>query len=172
MTLQDILLENRSRMANNWYERILESYAAETAKFYRRKTDSFANPIGQNMVPALNELYAGLIGGAGPKELLPHIDAVVRIRAVQDFSAGEAVFFIFQLKELIRQELGSKLADHADELRNLEDRIDLAALMAFDIYVGCREQIYSFKSKELQDQTSKILERSTRNNKYRKPETA
>ncbi len=159
MALQDILSQKHPKIANRWFEKILESYPPETAKFLRQDTQSFGNPVGQTMVPAVEKLCRGLIDGDGPKELLPHIDSIVRIRAVQDFTAARAVYFLFQFKEIIRRELGDKLSELADELREFENRIDLAALMAFDVYMECREQVYSLKSKEFQNRTERLLER-------------
>ena len=67
---------------------------------------------------------------------------------MQDFSAGEAVAFVFLLKGVIREAPDGESALCAGELATLEDRIDQLALLAFDIFMRCREQICRIREQE------------------------
>ena len=72
----------------------------------------------------------------------------VRIRAVQDLSASEAVGFVFLLKQAVRDVLPGK---HG--LSGLHDRIDRLTLEAFDRFVACREKIYELRMREVRNRT-------------------
>ena len=60
---------------------------------------------------------------------------------MQDFSASEAVRFIFDLRAVI-----CEVSGQVDEV--LQNRIDWLALTAFDQYTICREQISTLRMKE------------------------
>ena len=47
-----------------------------------------------------------------------------------------------------------------DELTAFENRIDHLSLLAFDLYVGCREKIYEIKANEVKRKYFKLLDRS------------
>jgi hypothetical protein len=92
------------------------------------------------------------------------LEAIIRIRAVQDFSPAEAVGFVFLLKRAVREVLegassGSLPANMQSEL---EARIDALALSAFEIYTRCREQLFEIRVREAQRRTAALLERFNR----------
>jgi hypothetical protein len=162
MALQNQLLRDKSAIVDCWFERILATYPPETAKFLRGEPDRFQNPVGQTMAPALDGLCETILTGGDRARLQSHLDDIIRIRAVQDFTAAGAVGFVFQLKQVIREQLGSTAdLDHQpelqSELRALDERIDQVALMAFDIYMECRQQLYEIRTKEIQRRTAAIL---------------
>ena len=78
----------------------------------------------------------------------------MRIRAVQNFSAKEAVGFIFLLKEILQKELSADGPISSD----IERRIDEIALVAFDLYSQCREQISAIQVSEARNRVA-LLER-------------
>jgi hypothetical protein len=160
MTLQNLLLQNRAAIVDRWYQLILDSYPPETAKFLRQEADRFQNPVGQTIAPAVDQIFAALLEGGDEKGLAAPLDRVIRIRAVQDFTASEAVAFVFDLKRIIRNELKGELANGMQaEMRDLELRIDRAGLLAFDVYMKCREQLYEIKADQIRNRTAAILRR-------------
>ena len=86
---------------------------------------------------------------------------IIKIRAVQELSASQAVGFLFPLKEAVRSELGTAVTDSrfSRELAELEGQIDRIALAAFDMYVHCREQINELRVNEMKRQVSWVVER-------------
>ena len=92
------------------------------------------------------------------------LDGIVRIRAVQDFRAAAAVGFLFQLKPLIREQLQGTVQANGGmpEVGALEERIDTAILLAFDIYMECREQVYSIRTNSIMRRTELLMERTQR----------
>ena len=70
------------------------------------------------------------------------LDAVLRIRAVQDVSPSQAVGFVIQLRSVLRE------APATFDLPLLESRIDQLSLAAFDKYMQCREQAFAARLHE------------------------
>ena len=162
MSFQDLLLQKKGDLVDRWFQRILASYPADTAKFYGGDADRISNPVGQTILPALDQLLDGILRDAGREELLPPLDDVVRVRAVQMFSPSEAVCFVTDLKELLREE-GAKVSGveaGGEPWRRLEERIDSRQLVAFDIYMKCRETLYDIRAREMRAQAAKLLGRA------------
>jgi hypothetical protein len=85
------------------------------------------------------------------------LEAIIRIRAVQDFTPSQAVAFVIQLKQIVREELG--VGSSAD-LQGLEDRIDEVLLLAFDIYSKCRQKLNDIRVREVKNQVGRLLEKA------------
>ncbi|SPE30923.1 dissimilatory sulfite reductase system component, protein DsrT [Candidatus Sulfotelmatomonas gaucii] len=129
-------------VAERWVERTLAAYPAEILPFLSGEHDRFRNPVGQVIQESLTTLARELLGAMDNRATAPAIDALVRMRAVQDFSPSAALRFIFDLRPVIAEVCG-------EVTPQLESRIDELALMAFDRYLACREQIASLREKEL-----------------------
>jgi hypothetical protein len=69
---------------------------------------------------------------------------------------------VFELKKSIRRELADELRAGTIErdLLELESRIDKVGLLAFDIYMSCREKMYEIKANEAKNRTFMLLERA------------
>ena len=133
-----------------------EEYPRDTAKFIHNEKDLFANPVGGTIKTEIPHLLDALLQDNESEKLSEALDNIVRIKAVQEFSPSQAAGFVFILKEIIRDELSSELGnrDLVDELLVFESRIDQLALMSFDLYMNCREQIHAIKFNQLKKQTS------------------
>ena len=92
------------------------------------------------------------------------MDKILRIRAVQDITAAEAVGFVFFLKKAVRETLAKEIRQQqlAEELAEFETRVDSMALVAFDVFMRCREQLYEMKANEIRNRTGRMLERVCR----------
>lgn len=162
MALLDMLLRKKTAIGKRWFEQILSTYPPDTAKFLKNEPDRFQNPVGGTIIPAIDGVLTVLLAGGDAEQLRSHLDRIIRIRAVQDFTASEAVEFVFRLKQVIREEAGigtngQPLSDLRVELQAVDARIDTTALMAFDVYMECREQIYEIKARDLRNRTAAIL---------------
>jgi hypothetical protein len=162
MSLKEHLQENRSAIVNQWFETVVGTYQEETRGPLRRQNAPFTNPVGFNTAQGLEGLFDGLLKGMMPSETSRFLDAIVRIRAVQDFAPSEAVRFIFQLKTVVRSKLGEKRQEPAvaAELVSFESAVDDLALFAFDLYMQCRETIYDIKAKEARSMTFRLLQKA------------
>lgn len=161
MNLKDLLKKQRSSIIDKWFDLIIESYPADTAEFLKKK-EGFTNPVGQTTFQGIQDIFDGLLLDADPSEIAPFLDSIIRIRAVQDFSPSQAVNFIFLLKKVIRAEVSPHLSEGTlrDELDELTSKIDILALVGFDIFMKCREKLYDIKANELRDRTLWLLKKS------------
>ena len=96
--LEKILAKHKAAIAKKWFILAAQTYAADTAKFLQSKKDPFANPVGNTMMTGLDGILDQLIYTMDPKTLHPHLDSIIRIRAVQDFTPAQATAFILSLK--------------------------------------------------------------------------
>ena len=122
----------------------LQAYPDQSLRFLLREKDPFRNPVGQAFKEGIPLLVDELLGDMNPDRVAHALEGIVRIRAVQNFSASEAVGFVFLFKKILREEFPGDL-----ELRlELENRIDDMALAAFDLFMRCREQVYEVQVSE------------------------
>ncbi len=168
MDLKSLLIQKKSTILNKWFETILDSYAAETAKFLRDKSKRFNNPVGATIYKGIENLLDEIIDDNSDSDRLSlFLDNIIRIRAIQDFSASQAVAFMFSVKDIIRQEVETSYASDQvlpkrilDELRDLDAKIDSLTLMSFDIYMQCREKLYEIKANEARNMTYRLLQQA------------
>lgn len=151
MTLAELLHENRDAVTRRWLEDCLASYPGDSAALFRREKDPFANPVGHSLRVGTRGILEALLNGADHEKIRECLREIIKVRAVQQFSASEAVSFVFRLKEAVRAELGERAAERrlAAELTELEGRIDRIALAAFDVFVECREQVFELRVNEV-----------------------
>jgi hypothetical protein len=148
---QKLWSERRAAIVQRWRELVLETYPPDASRFFQGEQDPFANPVGAAISQALAGLYDELRLGAPAERLSPLLDDIIRIRAVQDFSPSQAVGFVFLLKAALREQLAGEKQDQPllrQELAEFDSRIDALALLAFDIYQQCREQIFDIRVRE------------------------
>jgi hypothetical protein len=160
--LIELLAQRKGVIAGKWLDRIVASYPADTANFLKRKQDRFANPVGSTLAKGTTRLVEALFDGMTADSLREAIEPIVKIRAVQDFSASSAVAFVFQLKDVIREVAGDELSGDRprEQLEQLERRIDKLALVAFDVYSSCREQVANIRVEEVKRNVAHVLKRS------------
>lgn len=152
--LRDFLENKRSPMVKRWMGVLLETYSEQAAVFMKSKTNQFENPVGATLRRSLEGLYDLLVKDFDPDQAAPLLDGIIRIRAIQDFAASDSLAFIFQFKDIIRKALGKAAADVviARDLERFFHDIDRMALLGFDLYVGCRNQLADIRIKEMERQ--------------------
>ncbi len=162
MALQDQVIKEKKRILKQWLDVLLESYPEDARRFFKKESDQFANPVGVTFSREMEGLLEDLIKGNLGEDAHRCLDRIIRIRAVQDFTPSEAVSFVFQLKGIIRHVMHKELSggSYGEELRALEDNIDQAALLAFDIYAQCKHKIYELRVGEIRREVSGLLRRA------------
>jgi hypothetical protein len=164
MRLEQFLTEHRTAIITHWVDAALGTYPDDTVRFLKKQKDRFTNPVGHTVSTEIEHIFDELCAGVDPARIIPFLDNIIRIRAVQDFTPSQAVSFIFALKDVIRAEIdrdGSR-GPSPDELLDFLSRIDTAALLAFDIFVQCREKLYDIKANELRNMTFRLVQRANK----------
>ena len=163
MKLENLLEEKRDIILKKWSDSIFASYPQETSQFLRKQKDRFNNPVGHSVAEGTGTILEALLLGERTDRLLSALDGIVRVRSIQDFSSSQAVGFMFNLKTVIRQELAAEIGsdkDFFEQVLAFESRIDGVALLAFDIYMKCRETLSEIKVNEAKRRMGKLLERA------------
>ena len=162
MTLQVLLVERRGALCRRWLDAVLAEYGEQTAARWSRERDQFANPVGHALATGLPELLEAVAaGGETPAGAATALEAILRIRSVQDLPPSRAVGFVYRLRHAIRDELAAELADGAlaSDLAAVDGRIERLAWLAFDVYVRLREQVFRLRQEELKRSVGSLLRR-------------
>ncbi len=154
--LAEVLVASRSGIVAAWLARTLATYPEHTSDFLAREKDPFRNPVGHALEQALPALFDELVGEMDPTRLMQLLDGIIRIRAVQDFSASQAVGFLLILKRTVRESLKDQPQLDAGILSILDSRIDDVMLRAFDLFMGHRERIYTLRLNEARRRFSRM----------------
>jgi len=162
MRLEGFLDQKKTLVLKKWFEQVAQTYPADTSKFLNSQKDPFANPVGGTFKRGLEALFDELLQGWNAEAVRTCLDPMIRIRAIQDFTPARAVSFIFSLKHILRNALKKELKGDrlVDELFLFETRIDETAMLAFNIYMECREKIYELKATEIHNRTFRAFERA------------
>ena len=164
MALVNLLLQNQKAILERWLHLILETYPAETSALLKKEKDQFMNPVGSTISREIETLFEELLQGLNSDRLSASLSAILKIRSVQDFSPSGAAGFIFLLKRSVQEILRSEIQKESvlEEWLKFHSKIDELALLAFDIYMDCREKICEIKvNKAMADKEMalKMLER-------------
>lgn len=161
--LLDLLKQRSDRLHDRWVEEALATYPHRTVAAWTREKDRFANPVGHSLREGTRQVLDGLLEGAEPRSLREGLDEIVRIRAVQRLSPAQALAFVFRLKAVVREELAAGPdVVAADELVELERRIDDLVLVAFDLFTHYRERVFELRMEELKRTIPWVVGRSAR----------
>ena len=136
--------EGKQAIAQAWLDVTLSTYPSQSIQFMLHETDGFRNPVGKTLKEGIPLLVDELFGGMDLTRVHRVLEGIVRIRAVQNFSAREAVGFVFLLKRVLHE----KLSAAAVICLELDGRVDEMALTAFDLYAQCRGQISDIQVNE------------------------
>ena len=148
--LKDLLADKRSVIIEKWFKEALKTYSSEERSFLRRQKNEFANPVGVTIRQVLDRLYDVLLEEANRNQVASSLEPMIHIQAVQDFSPSRAVSFLPALKKIIRDETANGVFENSLEegLWQLNAEIDQWVLLAFDLYMGCREKIFRIRLRQ------------------------
>jgi len=164
MTLKEILEEKKAAIVDRWLEDTLATYPGDTPAFFKRQKDPFANPVGHALRVGTRAVFEGLLNGIEADKICHHLDEIIKIRAIQDFSPSQTISFVFLLKKIARKEAGKVAMEPqlAAEWVTFDADVDQIALFAFDIYARCREQLHELRINEVKRSVSALINRSSK----------
>lgn len=168
MILRDLLQKNKAAITERWLDKTLATYPSHASVFFKRKKDRFANPVGHALATGTEAVFDDLIqmlkspGSVTADQLCTHLDDIIKIRSVQEFSPSQAVSFVFLLKEAVREKLEEEYrdVDILAELARFESKIDQLALFAFDIFMKRREKLYALRVNEIKRTGFRLLKKA------------
>jgi hypothetical protein len=157
--LRHALEGDRAAILERWRERVFASYPKEAVRFFRSEKDAFRNPVGQSLLRGTEVIFDGVALGRRTGSVMEALESMVRLRAVQELPASDAVGFVFALKRAVRdhlRELGAE-AELWPALVVLDESLDALASAAFDLYGQCRESVYRIRVGELRRSGAALL---------------
>jgi hypothetical protein len=162
MSLEEFLKDKKQAIVKRWFGCVMDTYPADARRFLTKEKDRFSNPVGGTIAAQMEILYDGLTAGIETEDQRNCLDEIIRIRAVQDMEPSKAVGFVLELRGIVREELEKEgaLSRFPEERRRFENRIDDAALAAFDIYSRRRQKINDLRVNEVRNQVGKLLQRA------------
>ncbi|MGD8771229.1 MAG: RsbRD N-terminal domain-containing protein [Desulfobacterales bacterium] len=162
MRLNNLLAQRKTAIIKNWFTLAVETYPPDTASFLKKQKDPFANPVGRTISRGLEALYNELLKEMDHDTIISFLDPIIRIRAIQNFSPSQAISFIFLLKKAIRENIKKEALEEQlyNELLFFESKIDQLAMIAFNLYMECKEKIYDLKANEMRNTTYKAFKRA------------
>lgn len=162
MLIENLLEERKTAIIKEWFDIAINTYSADTSRFIKKQKDPFANPVGSTISRGLAAVFEVLLQAMDREAIISVLDPIIRIRAVQNFSPSQAIGFILTLKKIVRENLKKELSKKQieNELLLFESKIDELSLIAFDIYVECREKIYQLKVNTERNKIYRAFERA------------
>ncbi len=162
MMLKDLLSQKKTSILKKWFHLIFETYPSDTSSFISKEKGRFKNPVGHTITQSIEPIFDELIKGFDKEKVTPFLDNIIRIRSVQDFSPSRALAFIFLLKVAVKEELESEVRKHRlfEDFFQFNSDIDDLALLAFNIYMECRERLYKIRVSEWKRGAGRLLKRA------------
>ena len=154
MNLKQVLKKNKELFIKKWFHATIDTYPRQTAKILGKNSNRFDNPIGAITHETIEDVFNLILEDCDPEMLEKTLDPVIRIRAVQTFSASQAVSFVFALKQI-----GEDIIDD-NLIREFDKLVDTIALAAFDRFMKCREEIFLLKATESKRRIHRAFERA------------
>ena len=149
MSIETLLASKKKAIVQKWIDQVLDSYGSPD--FFKKQKDRFANPIGSTVSEGLQNIFAILVEERDIAEAAKPLEDIIKIRAVQEFTPSVAVSFVYEIKNIVREELARE--KDREEVLNLlsvlDYRIDKIALMAFDLYMNSRERLHQIRVNEV-----------------------
>jgi hypothetical protein len=160
MELDTLLELERETILGEWYDLIIRTYPPVTVDFLKKQEDQFRNPLGHAITESIGRIYDEVRSAMDADRLSDALDGIIRIRSVQDFTASEAVSFIFDLKPLIHRAIDSAAGDAEarSEMVALDAKVDRVALLAFEKYMACRDTLHEIRIKEIRNRVARLLQ--------------
>ncbi|MCU0691712.1 MAG: RsbRD N-terminal domain-containing protein [Polyangiaceae bacterium] len=161
---ESFLAHRRAALLQRWLDAVFDAYPANASRALRRVGDRFANPAGHLLTSNLPLLFDALDRGVVREQVEPPLEAILKLRALQDFTPSQAVDIVLAARRVLRAEFDPLRLPASDTaaLAQVEERVDQMLLIAFDVYMRCREKVYEVRYEQLKKMNYTLLERANR----------
>lgn len=154
MQLKQEVEKHKPQLIKDWFQATIETYPQETARILGKDSNRFDNPIGAVTRETIEDVVNHITEDFTPDTLETKLDPIIRIRAVQAFSAADAVSFIFELKDI-----GARILDKESVL-DFHRLVDQIALAGFNRFMKCKEEVFLLKATESKRRIHRAFERA------------
>ena len=95
-------------LLEEWFELLIKSYPEESVKYFEKHKNAFTNPVGSNIYMAMDHILRELAGERDADKIYTELQMILKIRAVQDMKASQAVSFIMAFKPAFGESAGQR----------------------------------------------------------------
>jgi hypothetical protein len=165
--LQAQLKQNRESVLRKWFDLTVSTYEPEMIRFLKKDKNPFSNPVRHTIRSGLEKIFDGIVNDMHIETCYEGLKEIIKLRAVQSFSPSQALVFIFDIKDIVRNELQDLInADISEnEMRVFDKNVDRLTGVAFDIYSECREKINDIRLTEIKAKSQRAFNMLERRNK-------
>ena len=159
MSTEDIISARRDMAIQKWTEAVFATYPFETTGFIRTQRDQFANPVGYAPRVAAEAIYDAVTGkDVDMENVHAAVAGLIRVRAVQDLKPEQAIGVLYLYKPVLRELLLTDMLAAGDfqAFLDMGDRLDSLCLLAFNLYLADREQVYAERVAQQRREGSQI----------------
>ncbi|OIP44029.1 MAG: hypothetical protein COZ12_09685 [Deltaproteobacteria bacterium CG_4_10_14_3_um_filter_60_8] len=150
MKFADFLVEKEGGILEAWVDQVLGQYSAAAVPFFKNGKDRFANPLGHTLRQGLGDLFTAVHAGGDVQAMTVALERILLLRAVEELAPSQALAFVFGLKQAVQAQLkGVEVVDLVTAWPGFEQHVESLALLAFDLYMACRERLYQTRINEL-----------------------
>lgn len=146
-----VIQDKQQSILSRWIPAALGNVNQNEQFKVHREQDRFSDPLGYAIASNTQAILQWLCSDDPDMNLSKPLEDICRIKAVQDSRPSESLRFIFNLKTVIRESLAEEcdVSQYAEDLYRIDQRIDEMALLAFDLFSACRNQIYKLQAEEI-----------------------
>ena len=143
--LAKLLATRRDAVVEAWWEKVLELYDERARNLLRRNEDPFTNPLRSTFVSAMERIVDCMAAGQDIDTARDAIREVVKLRAIQDVSPGEALDSFLVFRKALKEVAKDSWDEVADEAVGAQDAL---VRLAADEYLGAQKLILDIKYRE------------------------
>ncbi|MBI3592651.1 MAG: RsbRD N-terminal domain-containing protein, partial [Nitrospirae bacterium] len=107
MKLTDLLSGKRPAVLKRWLDVTVETYPSGAPIFLKKQKSRFSNPVVYTVSQGIELILDELLQETDFDKISPFLDSIIRIKAVQGLPPSQAIAFVFKLKNVIREAVGS-----------------------------------------------------------------
>jgi len=151
LSINEALNKKKQHILSKWQLAAFSTYANHDLLMGKKQRSRFSDPIAFVIEESTKEIFEWLLKDGNQVDLFTPLEEICRLRAIQEIKPSEALHFIFDLKQIIREELTDENQTNywAVELWDVDKRIDEIGWLAFDIYSDCRAKICELRINEI-----------------------
>lgn len=160
---QRLLKGREGKIFKVWRDKVYALFPPETVRILKKEADRFENPMGFRLEEGLKDLLKELFQEDLAWDRIDQaLERIIKLEAVQAARPSEALSFLYYLKSALREVLGEELLEEfgPEALLEVEDRIDVVALRAFNHYMAAREKLYDLRVQEWKSRLYLLLRRA------------
>ena len=153
-----LLADHRAIIAQRWLDLAASTLPGDFASARHDAHDPFANPVAHLLRNCIDALVHALDVGVWAESIEPPLEAFLKFQALQSAPPSDSLRFLLAVKPLLREEYPV----HSGERDTLTSRLDDIVLLAFDIYVRCREKVFEARTNQIRRLHHVVVERGLR----------